>query len=85
MVEKNHLLMIFPLFKDPLIQAKEVTIDTTDQKRFEVIVGIVLETKLNNTITTIFDILKLILYFSIVGLIIDVIFSVKFSKNIVYY
>lgn len=81
--EKNHLLMIFPLFKDSLNQTEDVTIDTTNQKRLEVIGGILLETKLDNITTTIFDILKLILYSSIVGLIIAFIFSVKFSKNIV--
>ncbi len=81
--EKNHLLMIFPLFKDPLNQAEDVKIDTTNQNRFEVIGGIVLETKLDNITTTIFDILKLIFYSSIIGLIIAVVLSVKFSKNIV--
>ncbi|HMA60530.1 MAG TPA: HAMP domain-containing sensor histidine kinase [Halanaerobiales bacterium] len=81
--EKNHLLMIFPLFKDPLKTADDVTIDTGDKKRLEVIGGIVLETKLDDITTTLFDILKLILYASIVGLIIAVSFSIKFSKNIV--
>ena len=80
---KNHLLMIFPLFKDPLNQNEDVTIDTGDQNRFEVIGGIVLQTQLNSITTTIIDILKLILYASIAGLIIAVIFSIKFSQNIV--
>lgn len=81
--EKNYLLMIFPLFKDPLNQKQDVTIETGQEQRLDVIGGIVLQTRLDNITTTIMDILKFILYASIAGLIIALIFSIKFSKNIV--
>ena len=81
--ERNYLLMVFPLFKDPLNQEQDVTIETGQKQRFDVIGGIVLQTKLDNITTTIMDILKFIIYASIAGLIIALLFSIKFSKNIV--
>ena len=79
--KKNELLMIFPLFKDPLNENKEVSLDKKTPSK--VIGGIILKSKLDSVKTTILDILKLVFYSAVIALIIALIISIKFSQNIV--
>jgi signal transduction histidine kinase len=78
--KRNELLMIFPLFKDPLNENKEISLKS--KSNFDVVGGIILKSKLDSVKTTIIDILKLVFYSSIVALIAALIFSIKFSQNI---
>jgi signal transduction histidine kinase len=73
--------MIFPLFKDPLNENKDISLNTKGNS--DIIGGIILKSELDSVKTTIIDILKLIFYSSLIALIIALLFSIRFSHNIV--
>ncbi|RCW50590.1 MULTISPECIES: sensor histidine kinase [Halanaerobium] len=79
--KKNELLMIFPLFKDPLNENKDISLNTKGNS--DIIGGIILKSELDSVKTTIIDILKLIFYSSLIALIIALLLSIRFSQNIV--